>query len=73
MLQLHPMPSKTFIEFGVETYVEANILYYCEVPTLARTLVIDGSHEHIETIRRGETYWKYDLYADCSFIMRGDI
>ena len=67
-----PIAAKTFVEFGVETYTEANTLFLLKHRHW-RGLVIDGSLEHIETIRRSDTFWKYDLHADCSFVTRENI
>jgi hypothetical protein len=67
-----PLPSKTFVEFGVETYVEANTLFLMKHRHW-RGLVIDGSPDNIESIRRGSVLWRYDLHADCSFITRDNI
>jgi hypothetical protein len=64
--------NRSFVEFGVESYTEANTLFLLKHRQW-RGLVIDGSPQHIETIRRSETFWKYDLYADCSFITKDNI
>lgn len=67
-----PLPSKTFVEFGVETYTEANTLFLMKHRHW-RGLVIDGSPDNIESIRRGNVLWRYDLHADCSFITTDNI
>lgn len=67
-----PITCRSFVEFGVENYTEANTLFLLK-HRYWRGLVIDGSPEHIEGIRRSETFWKYDLYADCSFITKDNI
>ena len=67
-----PIPRKSFIEFGVESYIEANTLFLLKHRNW-RGLVIDGSADNIESIYRGNVLWKHDLHADCSFITRENI
>ena len=67
-----PIPNRSFVEFGVETYVEANTLFLLRHRNW-RGLVIDGSQENIQSIVRGGTYWKYDLQAACAFITKDNI
>ena len=67
-----PIPNRSFVEFGVENYTEANSLFLLKHRHW-RGLVIDGSPENIESIQRGNVLWKHDLYADCSFITRDNI
>lgn len=67
-----PIQSKTFVEFGVENYSEANTLFLLR-HRYWRGLVIDGSSEHIGNIRQAETFWKFDLFTECSFITRENI
>ena len=64
--------SRTFVEFGVENYAEANTRFLLKHRHW-RGLVIDGSNEHIETVRRSELFWRYDLRAEASFITRDNI
>jgi hypothetical protein len=72
IVQSIPIPNKVFIEFGVETYVEANSLFLLKHRNW-KGLIIDGSPENIETIKRGNVFWKYDLTATCSFITQDNI
>ena len=67
-----PINNKSFVEFGVETYVEANTLFLLKQRNW-RGLVIDGSQANIQAIKRSSTYWKYDLQAICSFITTDNI
>lgn len=67
-----PITSRSFVEFGVENYTEANTLFLLKHRNW-RGLVIDGSPENIAGIRRSDTFWKHDLYADCSFITKDNI
>jgi hypothetical protein len=61
-----------FIEFGVEDYTEANTRFLL-VNNNWKGLVIDGNPDYIESIRKDEIYWKYDLTAVHSFITRDNI
>jgi hypothetical protein len=64
--------SRTFVEFGVENYTEANTLFLLKHRNW-RGLVIDGSAENVQSIRSSEVYWRYDLRADAEFITRDNI
>lgn len=64
--------SRDFVEFGVEDYTEANTLFLLKHRNW-RGLIIDGSAEHMETVKRGTLYWRYDLSVDASFITRDNI
>jgi hypothetical protein len=72
LIQSIPIPNKVFVEFGVETYVEANSLFLLKHRNW-KGLVIDGSPENVESIKRGGVFWKYDLAAVCSFITQENI
>src|ERR1700678_3324899 len=53
----------TFIEFGVESYEEANTRFLLQNRNW-RGLVIDGSAAQISLLkRRSELFWGYDLTA----------
>jgi hypothetical protein len=66
------IPERTFVEFGVENYIEANTLFLLKHRQW-RGLVIDGSDANIDSIKRGSVFWRYDLAADCSFITKQNI
>lgn len=67
-----PPHSRSFVEFGVENYTEANTIFLLKHRHW-RGLVIDGSKENIDTIKRSTEYWRYDLRAEASFITRDNI
>lgn len=62
---------KTFIDFGVEDYTEANtrLLLFNNW----RGLVLDSSPLNIRFIKKDFIYWKYDLTAVQSFITAENI
>lgn len=64
--------SRSFVEFGVETYVEANTLFLLKHRNW-RGLVIDGSQANIDKLKSSSVFWKHDLQADASFITKDNI
>lgn len=67
-----PIKNKTFIEFGVEDYQESNTRFLLEENNWSG-MVIDASHKNIESIKKEELYWKYDLKAFESFVTKDNI
>lgn len=66
------IPNKTFIEFGVETYVESNTRFLL-VNNNWTGYVIDGAPENIQKIKRDIISWSSELHAECSFITKDNI
>ena len=64
--------NKSFIEFGVENYEEANTRFLLENNNWSG-LIIDSSSQHISHIKNQNYYWKYDLTAVNSFITPDNI
>jgi hypothetical protein len=62
----------TFVEFGVEDYSESNTRFLL-INNNWRGLVIDGSTNNIETIKRRNYAWRHDLTAVSAFITKGNI
>lgn len=67
-----PIRRKIFVEFGVETYVESNTRFLL-INNNWSGLVIDGSKDNIETIKRDPIYWQHNLKAVESFITKDNI
>lgn len=71
--QTHILPSEqVFVEFGVQDYLESNtrfLLQGCQW----RGLIIDGSSEYMESVRRSDLYWRNDLTALDAWIDRDNI
>jgi hypothetical protein len=63
---------RTFVEFGVETFREANCRFLM-VNDFWRGLVIDGSKDNIRVIDQSREKWKYGLQTVCAFINRDNI
>ncbi len=66
------IPDKTFIEFGVESYIEANTRFLL-MNNNWRGIVMDGSRKNIEKIKRDRIYWRYEIHLIHSHITRNNI
>ena len=66
------VPRKVFVEFGVESYVEANTRFLLTNNNWAG-LVFDGSADNIRRIKKSGIYWQYNLKAAEAFITRDNI
>lgn len=64
--------NKTFVEFGVEDYLESNTRFLL-MNNNWTGLVIDGSEENISKIKKWDKFWKYDLTAVAKFITKDNI
>lgn len=65
-------PAKTFIEFGVETYKEANTRFLL-INNNWSGMVIDGSESNINFIRQDGIYFAHEIYAKHSFVTKENI
>ena len=66
------VPNRRFVEFGVETFQEAN----CRFLMLNRNwrgFVMDGSEANIAGLRADPLFWKYDLSALSTFVSAENI
>ncbi len=61
-----------FIEFGVENYTEANTRFLLMHNNWSG-LVMDGSAENIDYIKKDEISWRHDLNAKAAFITTENI
>ena len=69
----HPeIPNKTFIEFGVEDYSEANTRFLMMNDNWSGS-VMDGGIENINKLKSQYYYWRHDLNAESVFITRDNI
>jgi hypothetical protein len=67
-----PTSERRFIEFGVENYRESNTRFLLLNDNWTG-LVMDGSEQHISSIRSEALYWRNDLTALSCFITRENI
>ena len=72
LIQHVPIERPIFVEFGVENYVESNTRFLLTNNQWSG-LVMDGSQENIEYIKRDTIYWATNLKAECSFITKDNI
>lgn len=63
---------KTFVEFGVETFREANCRFLMQKDFWSG-MVIDGSADNIARIKGNNFYWRHNLTAVEAFISRDNI
>ena len=63
---------KTFIEFGVESFMEANCRFLLMKDNWSG-YVIDGSSSNIAKLKNSYFYWKYDVNAVDAFITKDNI
>lgn len=64
--------NKVFVEFGVETYTEANTKFLL-LNNGWSGLIIDGDENAMKSIDKSILHWKYDLKAIGSFITKDNI
>ncbi|WP_448702195.1 hypothetical protein ACFGVR_07710 [Mucilaginibacter sp. AW1-3] len=63
---------KTFIEFGVENYTEANTRFLLMNNNWSG-LIMDGSEENMNYVKTDEIYWQFELTAVPVFITAENI
>ena len=64
--------NKTFIEFGVENYLESNTRFLMMNKNWSG-LIIDGNKKNVKEIRDSYFYWRYSLTAVNDFITTQNI
>jgi hypothetical protein len=62
-----PAQSRTFVEFGVESYDEANTRFLV-LSDNWRGLIMDGSSLNMQRVRNSSIYWRHNLVAVDAFI-----
>ena len=67
-----PSIPKTFIEFGVENYQEANTRLLIQLRNW-RGLIIDGSEKNVRDIKSQDISWRHQLLSMSEFITRSNI
>ncbi len=64
-----PIAKDSFIEFGVDTYVESNTRFLLMNNNWCG-LIFDPDKQNIRSIRAEPYYWRYDLTAQCQRVTR---
>jgi len=72
LLHKVPIENEVFIEFGVSNYQESNTRFLL-LNDNWKGLVIDGSAENIQSIKRDPIYWKHEITAQSHFITKSNI
>ena len=72
LCQKLPGISRSFVEFGVENYAEANTRFLIENRGW-RGLVMDGNDGYMRGLRDQALYWRHDLTAVAAFITAENI
>ena len=72
LIQHVPVKHKTFIEFGVEDFVEANCRFLL-INNHWRGYVLDGEQKRIAQVGKAEWLSRYELRAACEMITRENI
>lgn len=67
-----PISNETFVEFGVESYAEANTRFLVTHDNW-RGAIIDGGSAHQDYANRHGLTWKHDLQVISAFITRDNI
>lgn len=66
------LPQKNFIEFGVEDYRECNTRYLL-LHNNWSGLIMDGSSEWMEALKKQDIYWRRTIEAKGAFITKENI
>ena len=72
LCQKLPGIQRSFVEFGVENFSEANTRFLVENRGW-RGLVLDGNEDYMRGLREQSLYWRYDLTAVSAFITAENI
>ncbi|MCL5407583.1 MAG: hypothetical protein M1429_03750 [Patescibacteria group bacterium] len=66
------IPNKIFIEFGASNYLESNTRFLLQNDNW-QGLIIDGSNDYIEFIKKDRIYYRHNLTAIAEFITKDNI
>jgi hypothetical protein len=72
LCQKLPNIPRSFVEFGVENFTEANARFLLEHRSW-RGLVMDGNATYMSSLRQQALYWRHDLTATAAFITADNI
>ena len=72
LIQHTEIPFKTFIEFGVENFTEANTRFLLMNDNWSG-LIMDGAESNMNFVKNDSIYWKYDLQCKNVFITAENI
>lgn len=72
LVQHVPLPDRRFVEFGVETFREANCRFLMQNRNW-KGLVMDGSDANLASLRQQAYFWMHDLSAKAAFVTAENI
>lgn len=72
LVDLVPIAERTFIEFGVESFTEANCRFLLAKDNW-RGFVMDGDPANMAALRDHYWFWMFDLQARVAFIDAGNV
>ena len=72
LIHKYNIENKKFIEFGVESYKEANTRFLLQNDNWSG-LIIDGNEEYMKNVKASDLGWKYDITPVGSFITKENI
>lgn len=72
LIHVLDIQNKTFIEFGVQNYLEANTRFLL-MNNNWEGLVIDGSEKNIDFIKNDSISWKHTIQSVARFITKGNL
>lgn len=72
LIRTVPIANRTFIEFGVEDFLESNCRYLLMQDNW-QGFVVDGSQENMARLRGAYFYWRHHLDAVHAFITRENV
>lgn len=67
-----PVPNTVFVEFGVESYAEANTRFLLLHDNWSG-LIIDGSEAHMNDVRQSDLAWRHTLHTTAAWISAENI
>jgi len=67
-----PIKHRTFLEFGVEDFMESNCRFLL-MKDHWQGFVIDGSPDHIARLKASHFYWKHQLTAVDAFVTKDNV
>jgi hypothetical protein len=69
--EIGPVPH-TFVEFGVQNYMESNTRFLL-MKDYWRGLIIDASESYMRQVRARDFHWRHQLATEAAFITRDNI
>jgi hypothetical protein len=72
LVRVVPISERTFVEFGVQNYLESNTRFLLMKDNWSG-LILDGSQKNIDFIQSDSIYSRHALQAECAFVTTANI